>query len=63
MEDSETHFYLLEQYSRHNNVEIEQISDSISDGNPESKVIDILADIDVDVELDQIRLDGIYFNN
>ena len=50
MEDAETHSYLLEQYGRRNNVEIEGMSDSISDENRESKVIDILAEIGVNVE-------------
>ena len=53
--DAETHSYLLEQYSRCNNVEIEGISDSISDENLESKVIDILAEIDVNVESKDIE--------
>ena len=55
VEDAETHSYLLEQYGRRNNVEIEGISDSISDENLESKVIDILAEIDVNVESKDIE--------
>ena len=55
LEDAETHSYLLEQYGRCYNVEIEGISDSISDENLESKVIDILAEIDVNVESKDIE--------
>ena len=44
-----------EQYRRCNNVEIEGISDSISDENLESKGIDILAEIDVNVESKDIE--------
>ena len=55
VEDAETHSYLLEQYGRRNNVEVEGISDSISDENLESKVIDILAEIDVNVESKDIE--------
>ena len=56
VEDAETHSYLLEQYGRRNNVEIEGISDFISDENLESKVIDILAEIDDNVESKILRL-------
>ena len=55
VEDAETRSYLLEQYGRRNNVEIEEISDSISDENLESKVIDILAETDVNVESKDIE--------
>ena len=55
VENAETHSYLLEQYGRHNNVEIEGISDTISDENLESKVIDIVTEIDVNVESKDIE--------
>ena len=55
MEDAETHYYLLEQYSRFNNVEIEGLSASIGDKNLESKVIDILTEIDVNAESKDIE--------
>ena len=55
VDDVESHSYLLEQYGRRNNIEIEGISDSVSDENFESKVIDILAEIDVNVESKDIE--------
>ena len=49
VEDAESHSHLLEQYGRRNNIEIEGISDTVSDENLESKVISILSEIDVNV--------------
>ena len=55
VEDAESHSHLLEQYGRRNNIEIEGISDTVSDENLESKVISILSEIDVNVESNDIE--------
>ena len=46
---SESEHNSLEQYGRHNNIEITGIPDSIPDQNLEEKVVDILNEISVNV--------------
>ena len=54
-DDAESHSHLFEQYGRRNNIEIAGISDSVCDEDLDSKVIDILAEIGVNVESKDIE--------
>ena len=53
--DLETSFAELEQYGRHNNIEVVGLPNSINDKDLESKVVEIFKEIDVDVRPNEIE--------